>query len=323
MFDMITIGDIKLDTFVILDEASVQCQLKMPDCLLCIDYGAKIPVKVVDSQIAGTAPNVATGLARMGMKTAVMSIMGEDGTRHLALTRFKEEGISPAYIRVSKKEPSAYSVVLNFKGEKTILTSHIQRAYRLPRKLGRTKWMYVGEMGPGYELLYRSIMALRKKQPIFLGINPGTIQIEERKQIFLDFLSTADVLFVNREEAQKITQVTTTEIHHLATSLWQLGAKKVVITDGGNGSYSFDGKELHSCPIFPGKLVEATGAGDAFSTGYISALMHNQFHDEALRWGAVNSTSVVGKVGPQAGLLTLSQIRRRLRKVQNFHVVKM
>ena len=57
---MITIGDTKLDTFVVLDEASLQCQLKMPDCQLCIAYGEKIVVDVVEYQIAGTAQNVAT-----------------------------------------------------------------------------------------------------------------------------------------------------------------------------------------------------------------------------------------------------------------------
>ena len=63
MFDLIAIGDIKLDTFVLLDDASISCQLKMPECQLCLEYGAKIAVNVVDSQIAGTAPNVALACA--------------------------------------------------------------------------------------------------------------------------------------------------------------------------------------------------------------------------------------------------------------------
>jgi sugar/nucleoside kinase (ribokinase family) len=92
----------------------------------------------------------------------------------------------------------------------------------------------------------------------------------------------------------------------------------VVITDGKNGAYSFDGQELLHCPIFPGKLVEATGAGDAFATGYLGALMSGQLHDEALRWGAVNSASVIGKVGPTAGLLTATEIRTRLKKHPGF-----
>ena len=133
-----------------------------------------------------------------------------------------------------------------------------------------------------------------------------------------DLLKVSYALFINVEEAQMISRESTLEIHHLATALWKLGPKKVVITDGKNGAYSFDGKELMHCPIFPGKLVEATGAGDAFATGFLGALMHGQLHNEALRWGSVNSASVVGKVGPQPGLLSSTQIRTRLRKHPNF-----
>ncbi len=320
---MITIGDIKLDTFVVLDEASLQCQLKMPECLLCLDYGKKIAVDVVDSQVAGSAPNVAIGLSRIGFGAAVISNMGEDSTRQLALQHLKKEKVSSAYIHIAKREQSSYSVVLNFKGEKTILTSHIRHAYRLPPTLPKTRWMYVCEMGQGYEPLYRSVTSLARNDGMLIGFNPGSIQIEERKPSLYSLLKQVYVLFLNREEAQAVAQESTLEIHRLATALWKLGPRKVVITDGKNGSYSFDGQELNFCPIFPGKLVEATGAGDAFATGYLAALMGGQMHDEALRWGAVNSASVVGQIGPTAGLLSRTQIRARLRLHPGFRVQKM
>ncbi|TAK04110.1 carbohydrate kinase family protein [Patescibacteria group bacterium] len=318
MFDLVAVGDIKLDTFVVLNEASVQCSLKMPECLLCLEYGAKIPVNVVDAQIAGSAPNVAVGLSRMGLKTAVVSVMGEDGTRALALKRLKEEKVASTYIHVSKRDQSAYSVVLNYKGDRTILASQIAHEYRLPRKMARTKWLYVCEMGVGYENLYKEVAARAKSDGMLVGFNPGTIQIAERKKVLFDLISRTYALFVNLEEAQALTEQRTTEIHHLATALYKLGPKKVVITDGKNGSYSFDGQELHHCDIFPGKMVESTGAGDAFATGYLGALTHGQLHDEALRWGSVNAASVVGRVGPQPGLLKTSQIRSRLRQHPSF-----
>ncbi len=317
MFDVITIGDIKLDTFVLLPDASVQCQLKMPECQLCIDYGKKIPVEVVDSQIAGSAPNVAVGLSRMALKTAVISMMGIDGTRETAMRKLAEEKVSTKYIRVLRHELSAYSVVLNFKGEKTILAAQTHHAYRLPRDT-RSKWLYMGELGSGYENLYRSVAAFVRDRRIALGFNPGAIQIQERKKFLFDLIKQTYVLFVNVEEAQAITKETTTEIHRLATALWHFGAKQIVITDGKNGAYAFDGKELRACPIFPGRLVEATGAGDAFATGFIGALLNGQLHDEALRWGAVNSASVVGHIGPTAGLLSAGQIRLRLKKHSSF-----
>lgn len=323
MYDLIAIGDTKLDTFVVLDDASLQCQLKMPDCQLCIAYGEKIVVDVVASQIAGTAPNVATGLSRMGKKTAVISNMGVDGTYQLAVDTLKKEGVATRYIHKVPSEPSSYSVVLNYKGEKTLLTSHIRHAYRLPKPLPASRWMYVSEMGHGYENLYRQVVARAKANNIHIALNPGTIQIAERKGFLFDLIKKTYVLFLNLEEAQRVANEKTLEIHHLATLLYKMGPRQIVITDGKNGAYSFDGTELHYCPIFPGRVVEATGAGDAFSTGYIGALMSGQLHDEALRWGAVNSASVVGAVGPTKGLLTSATIRARLRKHPSFRTKQM
>jgi sugar/nucleoside kinase (ribokinase family) len=318
MFNLITIGDIKLDTFVLLDDASIQCQLKMPECQLCLDYGGKIVVEMVDSQVAGTAPNIAVGLSRMGQKTAVISNMGPDGTRKLSLEKLEKENVSTKYVRSIKGAKSAYSVVLNFKGEKTLLTAHNKNAYKLPKPMPKTKWLYVGEMGNGYAPFFENLTKYVRKEKIFLGINPGTVQISEKKQVLFDLIAQSEVLFVNRSEAQSLIQKNIDEVHHLATELFSLGSKHVVVTDGKNGASCFDGKKLLSVDIFQGKLVEATGAGDAFATGFIGALMLGGSDSDALKWGSVNSASVIEYVGPQAGLLSHHQILSRLKKHPSF-----
>jgi sugar/nucleoside kinase (ribokinase family) len=321
MYDVIAIGDIKLDTFVILDDASVSCELKMPECQLCLEYGAKITVDVVDSQIAGTAPNVAVGLARMNLKTAVMSNMGIDTTYQLAMTKLAEEGVSTKFIRPIKSIPSAYSVILTFQGDRTVLASQTKRIYTFPKPFPKTKWIYVGEMGHTYEKMFAQITSHIKKTKVKLGFNPGTIQIAERKHELFDLIAQTTVLFVNLQEAQAITGLKTDEVHHLATALWKLGAKRVVITDGKQGSYDFDGEMLLKCPIFPGKVVGTIGAGDAFATGYVGCLIKN-VRAFPLVWGAINSASVVGKVGPQPGLLSDTHIIQRARKHKTFKPVQ-
>lgn len=314
MYDVVTIGDIKLDTFVVLNDASLQCSLKMPDCLLCMEYGGKIAVDVVASEIAGSAPNVARGLARMKFRTAVVSNMGEDGTRKLAIETLKKENVGTKFIHAVKGEQSSYAVVLNFKGEKTLLTSHIHHTYHLPKRFNHPTWLYVGEMGLGYEPIYKAVAGFAKKGRVMLAFNPGGIQVKQRRPVLFAMIKETEILFVNREEARIITQASSIELHHLAPALWKLGPKIVVITDGKNGAYCFDGSLLQFCPIFPGKRVEATGAGDAFATGFMGAILHKLPSHEAMRWGAVNSASVVGKVGPTAGLLSASEIRTRLKK---------
>jgi sugar/nucleoside kinase (ribokinase family) len=70
--------------------------------------------------------------------------------------------------------------------------------------------------------------------------------------------------------------------------------------------------------MFPGKRLEATGAGDAFATGFLGALLKGKNHAEALRWASVDAASVVMSVGPTAGLLTQTEIQTRLKARKSF-----
>lgn len=320
MYDLITIGDIKMDTFVVLKEASIQCELKMPECLLCLEYGAKIDVDVVDSQIAGTAPNVATALARMGKKTAVVSVMGEDGTHILAKQVLTKEGVSHSHIHVVNDERSSFAVVLNYKGEKTILTSHISHKYHFPEPFPACKWVYVGEMGGGYEGLYAALLHHEDGGGYKIGFNPGSVQIKERKKVLFDLIKRCDILFVNTDEARELTNQHTSEIRRLATKVYELGPRIAILTDGSRGAYAFDGTTLFFSPVFPAKLVEATGSGDAFASGVLGALMQKHPLKDALAWGSVNAASVIGFVGPTRGLLSVDEIEKRLRKEKGYKV---
>lgn len=92
-----------------------------------------------------------------------------------------------------------------------------------------------------------------------------------------------------------------------------MGPEMVVITDGPNGAYGFDGTTYQHIGIFPVPVVERTGAGDAFSTGCLAALIQKKSLRDAMRWGTFNSASVIQKVGPQAGLLKKNEMMKLLR----------
>lgn len=315
MYNLLTIGDIKLDTFIQVPDASVQCQLKMPSCQLCIEYGKKIPVHEIVSQVAGSAPNVAIGIAKMRKTTAVSSVMGKDATHALALEFLAKHNVDTKYVKADPKYKSSFSAVLNFKGESTQLVSHGDVEYRLSSRTPKSQWIHVSELGSGYERLYKDLITLQKKRGTKISINPGVVQIEEYKKELLSLLKVTGVLFVNRSEAdQLIRNGHEEEIHQVMARLKRLGPQYVVMTDGQNGAYAYDGEQLDYAPMFPGERVEATGAGDAFATGFLGAMMHGKPHREALRWGSVNAASVVGHIGPTAGLLSHTQICKRLKE---------
>lgn len=319
MLDVLTIGDIKLDTFIMIPDASIMCGLRERECKLCLDYGAKIPVEHSASQVAGSAPNVAIGVARMGLHTAVISLMGNDITHTLALQFLKNNKVETRYIVAEDGRNSSFAAVLSFKGESTQLAVHGRADYRLPSPPPKARWIHISELGHGYERIYREVSNYVRKGGVRLSFNPGRVQIKERKKELFTLIAASEVLFLNREEAADLLDVAaTTSIPTLLTKLYALGADDIVVTDGKNGAYAYDGKSMHFVPIFPGKRVEATGAGDAFVAGYLGALLHKKSTQEALTWASVNATSVVGMVGPTDGLLSHTAIHGRLAKHSSY-----
>lgn len=320
MFDVVTIGDIKLDTFVVLETASVQCELKERECLLCLPYGEKLTVKTFEPQMAGSAPNVAVGLRRLGLKTAVASIVGHDATAHLAQQELKKERVGRDYIQEDRKAKSSFSIVLLYRGERTMLTSHSPHHYRLVR-CPPTKWLYVSELGEDFQELYQDVVGHVKQKKVKLALNPGTVQIRAGAKKLSSILKQTEILFVNKEEGHLLLREQDHfDMPRLIRTLWKAGPAVIVLTDGKKGAYAFDGGNIYTVGSFPAHKVETTGAGDSFASAFMAARMHGKDLAESLRWGAVNSASVISVVGPQPGLLHRAEIERRLKAHPEFKV---
>jgi ribokinase len=311
-YDMIAIGDATLDLFVGIDDASVLCNLNKDVCLLCISYADKIAASSFQRVIGGNAANNAVGSSRLGLRAAIYTIVGSDDTGRKVIETMKREKVSPAYIQVARGQETNSSVVLNYKTERTILVYHIDRKYRLP-KLRPTEWIYLTSLGKHHDALHDEVLAYVKKTETKLGFNPGTHQLKQGLEKLRPLFVATTVVFVNKEEAKKLVGEIP-DMKELLTAMRRTGPHIAVITDGEKGSYAHDGQTFWKCGITDTKVVERTGAGDAFATAFLSALKHKKEIPEALRWGTMNSASVITKIGPQAGLLTKAQIAAWLRK---------
>ncbi len=312
-FDLITIGDSQLDSFVDLTSASVSCQINKKQCLLCLNYAEKIPVSALQHEIAGNAANAAIGSARLGLHAAMYTVLGDDEVGHKIEKKLIDEKVSDAYVRFVKNKDTNYSVVLNYQGERTQLVYNEKRMYTLPR-LKKSRWVYLTALGEGSASIHHSLIDYMKKYDVKLAYNPGHHQIADTKSM-RDILDFVDLLLVNKEEAEKILGKKDGRImKQLLSDLHHLGPSQVIITDGPKGAYAHDGKKIYFMPILDVPVVERTGAGDSFSTGVIAAIIRGESLAEALRWGQLNSASVIQYVGPQKGLLTLRVMHRWSKK---------
>lgn len=321
MFDLISIGDAAIDTYVFLKDQDAEVLEKDGERFLGVKFGSKISVGTPFSTIGGNAANNAIGSARLKLKTAIYVNVGnkdDDEADDRIKARLKKESVDISYVAETWDLPSSHHIILDFKGDRTILTGHQPWKYNLP-DMEASKWVYFTSLAPSFadSNILNQIINFIERNSSKLAFQPGTAQIKLGLKKNSRLLSLCEIFISNLEEAKMFLGFEDNEkipVKKLLKKLHDMGPKKVVITDGKEGSYSCDGEKYWKIDIFPAKFVEATGAGDAFSTGIIAGLIYGKDLAESMRWGAANSASVVEQIGPQAGLLTYGKIQERLKE---------
>lgn len=319
MFDLISIGDATIDTFLFIHDVEIKEIAGQQKAI--INWGDKLPVDEMYRTVAGNAANNAVGSSRLGLKTAFYTVLAHDMGGREITHKMQKEGVSGRYIILDEEHGTNASTVLTYKGERTIFVYHEHRKYKLP-PLVAARWLYVTSLNNGFEKLYPDLARYIDKYKVKVGYNPGTFQLRAGVKKNTSLLKRSEVLSLNVEEAQSWVGDCGRDPETLCKKLTELGPKAVILTDGRRGAYSYSAEGFYYLGEYPGPRLEATGAGDAFTTAYIAALSYGLPHKEALRWGPMNAGSVVQQVGPQAGLLTKKELEARLKKMKTFKPIQ-
>jgi ribokinase len=326
MFDMISIGDTMQDVFLEMtdENAHVYCEHKPEVCQLCFNYADKIPVSAKHDTIGGNSSNASVAFARLGFKTGIYTHVGGDAQGERIIGEFKKNNVAADYIVVDHDKESNYNTVINTHGERTILIYHVHRHYVLP-KMEPAKWVYLSSMGEGFDVIYPDLIKYVEENKVNFCYQPGTFQLKYGAEKTADLLKHTKIFFVNKEEAELYLGMGAgTDFRTLLDGVLGLGVELAVITDGPKGAYASDGKEYWYLGIIEeAPRNEATGAGDSFSSAFAAAIASGKTIPEALRWGQCEASSVIQKIGPQAGLLFKNQIEELLVKYPELQATPM
>lgn len=324
--DLLSIGDASIDTFMTPLETETLCTVDKKQCLIAFAYGEKIPVKNLEFAVGGNAGNNAVGAKRLGINSSVLLTLGDDSVGDLIVEKLRNEGVDMTYVIQQPGTMSNYSTVINYMGERTIFVYHAPRSYEFPVQLPVAPWIYLTSMGESFRPFYNHLTDWIKKNPIVkLAFNPGSWQLRADYDSIRGIVESTHIMYVNRQEAEKLTNFgqSNGRDRDLLIALNKLGPKICIITDGGKGAFAYDsvnGKFVR-VDILPVDAYERTGAGDAFGSGSLSAIIHGRTLEEALLWGTVNSASVIGYIGSQKGLLKFEEMDEWLVRCKSSGVV--
>ena len=323
-YDIITIGDVMRDIFVFPDLSDMEkpvsdeeIESKEPfDKFLVFGLGDKIDISDVSFSVGGTAANVAVGLGKAGFNTGLISAVGGDSVGSELVLDIKAKKVGVENLKIYKNRKSSFSVIVSYKGERTIFVYHAFKPsdFVLPKEI-TANWVYLGPMAQGFEDIYNQVTSEIVKKNLKVAINPGSVHINRGLESLGGLKRLMEVIFLNREEAHIMSGLSgTPQIKDIMKVISFSGPKTVVITDGKEGAYVYSEEKFLKVGIYPGHRIDATGAGDAFSTGFLAARMKELPLQECLKWGVVNSASVVGKIGAQEGLLSSNTIKKKVKE---------
>lgn len=313
-----SIGGATYDLFVrVKDGAS--CQEKHAR-VFALPLGEKVHIDRLIETCGGGASNTSVGLARLGCAAAFEGVIGSDQWGEKLLGNLKREGVDARYAAIVEGEVSSFSLILSGSdGERVILyapgaNAHLHRSNFDLDVVERMDWVYLNHIQESAHDIQEDIVTTLsgRKKPGFTW-NPGGRQIAAGMDSDANrrLLPVTDILLLNAGEALDFTGAETAE--RAQDILLAAGVRNACITDGRNGVYATDGRKRYRCPCDPtAKIVDTTGAGDAFGIGVTWAILKGLPFPEALKAGTLNAASVVGAFGAQEGLLTETQMTKLL-----------
>ncbi len=313
--DFLSIGDTVTDAFIKLQDAHVHCKIDSDACELCVRFGDKVPYESVTVVPAvGNAANAAVSASRLGLRSALVSNLGNDKEGEECLASLKKNGVDVQFIKINQDLRTNYHYVLWYDVDRTILIKHEKYSYELGN-IEEPKWLYFSSVAESAYPFHEQVAEYLEKHPsIKLAFQPGKNEIKLGKEKLARLYARTEIFFCNVEEAEVILGIETKDVLKLSVSISALGPKMVAISDGPNGAYFYDGKDLWQIPLYPdiAPPVDRTGAGDAFSSTFTTALALGKSPLEAFTWGPINSMSVVQEIGAQKGLLTREKLEEYL-----------
>lgn len=310
-FEVIAFGSAILDVLLKSPDFQIAKTKKaFTQSSLMIPYGVKSEVSDLVFSSGGGGTNTAVGLARLGLKTALVARCGWDFAGKIIRQEIKKEKVFDEFLVQLEDEKTDYSTILiGPDGNRTILVW--RGGTRLEDNIIDFKnlnsfWFYIASLEGNLDLLQR-LVDLAQKNHTKVAVNPGKREIKEKEKL-IKILKGVDVLLVNQEEAKLLGDLSSLTKTTIAITA---GERGVVLKVPGKGQLKMLG--------FKVKMVDQTGAGDGFGCGFVGGLAKGLTLEKALKLGVANGASVVTKIGAKEGLIKQSEIDYWLDKPLKYH----
>ena len=302
-FDLLVVGDLNPD--VVMAGLPRRLPFGQRECL--VPHGTLT--------VGGSAGIVACGAARLGLRTALVTVVGDDDAGRFLLTRLAELGVDTGGCRIDGGTPTGLTVCLVRGDDRAMVTAPgavarldaamVDRdALRAARHLHVASPFLQPLLAAGLRDLLGDARAAGLGTSLDCNDDPG----ERWDGGVQRALPAVDVLFANRREALALAG----RGGELGPALERLAARGPlpVVKLGAGGATTFSDGVTTTLPALPGQALDAVGAGDSFAAGYLCGRLEGADLRRCLALGVACGSLSTRRRGGVDGQATLDEARR-------------
>ncbi len=301
MFDFVTLGSATKDTFLFLDKSLLKPGVNRH--FLEIPFDKKIDVNKVLEFSGGSATNTAATFANFGKNCAVISKIGSDEYGKFIINDLKKRKIATQFMVTGEGETPFSNIVVSSNGHMVLLIHRgIERTLSFSdlNLEFDSNWLYIGPLPLKDVNFLTEVLKFAKSKNMRTILNPGSVELNIKFKKMEHLLKYIDIISMNDEEARKFVGYSN-DISNI-TKLSKAVNEMAIITKGENGSIVMDKENLYISNVFKSKQINFIGAGDAFLSGFVTALDDNKNIEDSLTLGSYNASKVIQKYGAKEGL---------------------
>ncbi|MCK4320556.1 carbohydrate kinase family protein [Candidatus Bathyarchaeota archaeon] len=259
----------------------------------------------------GSAANTAVGLARLGLKTGFIGKVSDNREGKLLLNDFKRQNVDVNGIIVSKEGRSGVAMgYIDTKGDRALyIDPGVNDSLELKeidlKYADNTAFLHLTSF-IGEKPFKAQKELVRGLRDVRMSFDPGELYARKGLTVLKLMIERSFVMLPSENELKMLTGKKYDEGSKI---LIKKGVSIVAVKLGERGCYVKDGKESYLVEPYKVKVVDTTGAGDAFCAGFLYGLIKNKDLYECGRLGNFVASRCIEKVSAREGLPRLSDLR--------------
>jgi ribokinase len=301
MYDLVSIGNITIDLFY-RSSSFTQSENRFN-----LAIGGKYVAEEFYECLGGGGANVAVNVASHGLSTAVLGKVGLNVFKQFIIQKLLKKSVSIEYLQYDDDFINISSILLTQSGERTIINyptanEKITLSDNMKRNIVNTRMVYLGNL-PDISVNQRvDLLNLFVEKNVPVAINLGVKDCRTDLKVIKSLLDLTNIFILNTHEYADLIKKPIEKINFKENCADEIKFSKkiLIITDGEKGSYGYEkGNIYYQETITPSKIIDTTGAGDAYTAGFLAGMIQEKSIKESMLQGAEYASVIMGKVGAQ------------------------